>query len=74
VGYWYQAGNLSYKNLVNGIETRKDDIYSARFSIGFRIFRKMGIALVYTTYRADSNQLDFSRRYNFIGGSIIHEF
>jgi hypothetical protein len=74
VGYWYQAGNLSYKNLVNGIETRRDDIYSARFSIGFRIFRKMGIALVYTTYRADSNQLDFTRRYNFIGGSIIHEF
>jgi hypothetical protein len=74
VGYWYQTGNLSYKNLVDGIETRKDDIYSARFSIGFRIFRKMGIALTYTVYRADSNQLDFTRRYNFIGGSIIHEF
>lgn len=74
VGYWYQTGNLSYKNLGDGIETRKDDIYSARFSIGIRIFRKMGIALTYTTYRADSNQLDFTRRYNFIGGSIIHEF
>lgn len=74
VGYWYQAGNLSYKNLVDGIETRKDDIYSARFSISFRIFRKMGIALDYTIYRADSSQFDFTRRYNFIGGSIIHEF
>lgn len=74
VGYWYQAGDLSYKNLVDGTETRKDNIYSARFSIGIRIFRTMGIALVYTTYRADSNRLDFTRRYNFIGGSIIHEF
>lgn len=74
IGYWYRTGNLSYKNLVDGIETRKDDIYSASFSIGFRIFRKMGIALVYTIYRADSSQLDFTRRYNFIGGSIIHEF
>lgn len=74
VGYWYRAGDLSYKNLGDGIETRKDDIYSARFSIGVRIFRKMGIALTYTIYRADSNQLDFTRRYNFIGGSIIHEF
>jgi len=74
VGYWYRTGNLSYKNLVDGIETRKDNIYSSRFSIGFRIFRKVGIALVYTTYRADSNQLDFSQGYNFIGGSIINEF
>jgi hypothetical protein len=74
VGYRYRTGDLSYKNLGDGIETRKDDIYSSRFSISVRIFRKIGIELNYTIYRADSNQLDFTRNYNFIGGSIIHEF
>lgn len=74
VGYGYRIGNLSFKNLTDGLETRKDDIYSSSLSIAVRIFKKMGIALTYTTYRADSTLLDFTRRYNFIGGSIIHEF
>lgn len=74
VGYRYRTGNLSFKNLTDGIETRKDDYYSAGLFIGVRIFRNMGIALTYTVYRADSTLLDFTRRYNFIGGNIIHEF
>lgn len=74
IGYWYHSGYLSFKNLADGIETRKDDFYSSRFSIGFRLFKKIGFALNYTIYRADSNQLDFTRSYDFIGGSIIHEF
>jgi hypothetical protein len=74
VGYRYRRGNLSFKNLTDSIETRKDDYNSSNLSIGVRIFKKMGIALTYTIYRADSTQLDFTRKYNFIGGNIIHEF
>jgi hypothetical protein len=74
VGYNYRWGNLSFKSLIDGSVSRTDDFYRSSISIGFRIFRKMGIALAYTIYHADSTQLDFNRRYNFIGGNIIHEF
>lgn len=74
IGYDYRAGNLIFKSLVDGSKSRTDDFYSSSVSIGVRIFRKMGIALTYSIYRMNSTQLDFTRRYNLIGGNIIHEF
>jgi hypothetical protein len=74
VGYRYRTGRLSYKSLADGSEIRQDDYHSTSWSIGFRISRKMGIGLAYTLYRADSSLLAFTRKYNFIGGYITHEF
>jgi hypothetical protein len=74
IGCRYDRGALSFKKLGGGIETRSDDFEITEFSIGFRLFKKMGIALTYTIYSATSSQRDFSRSYRFIGGNIIHEF
>ncbi|NIM17548.1 MAG: hypothetical protein GTO45_36505 [Candidatus Aminicenantes bacterium] len=74
VGYDHRWGNLSFKSLLDGSVSRTDDFYRSSFSLAFRIFKKMGIVLDYTIYHADSTQLDFKRRYNFIGGKITHEF
>lgn len=74
IGYDYRAGNLYYKNLTDGNKTRADDFFASSVSMGVRLYKKMGIALTYTIYRLNSTQLDFTRRYNLIGGSIIHEF
>lgn len=74
LGCDYRAGNLIYRSLFDGSKTRTDDFYSSTVSFGVRIFRRMGIALTYTIYRMNSTQLDFTRKYNFIGGNIIHEF
>ncbi len=74
VGYEYRWGNLSFKNLTGGNVNRTDDFYRSSVSIGLRIFKKMGIALAYNIYYADSTQPGFTRKYSFIGGNIIHEF
>lgn len=74
IGYDYRAGNLIYKRLLDGSKTRSDDFSTSSLFIGVRIFRKMGIALTYTMYRMNSTIKDFNRKYNFIGGNIIHEF
>lgn len=74
IGYDYRKGNLIYRKLFDSSKTRTDDFYSSTFSLGVRIFRRMGIALTYTIYSMNSTQLNFTRKYNFIGGNIIHEF
>lgn len=74
VGYHHRWGNLSFKSLLDGSVSRTDDFYRSSFSLGLRIFKKMGIVLDYTVYNADSTQPDFKRRYHFIGGKITHEF
>ncbi|MCU0288827.1 MAG: hypothetical protein MUF15_20830 [Acidobacteria bacterium] len=74
IGYDYRAGNIYYKTLTDSNQTRADNFSASNISVGVRIYKKMGIAVNYTIYRLNSTQLDFTRRYNFIGGSIIHEF
>jgi outer membrane receptor protein involved in Fe transport len=74
MGYHYQVGMLSYKNLTDGRKTREDRFYTTAFYLGLRIFKRMGIGLEYRMYRSDSDVHEFLRNSDFIGGYFIHEF
>jgi len=67
-------GKISYENLISRTETRRDDFSSIAVNIGFKVFANIGIGLEYRVYRADSSLPEFSRRFDFIGGYVIHEF
>ncbi len=74
IGYEAQLGRMIYENLADGLKTRQDNIYSSAFSLGLRVFKNMGIGLEYRRYWSDSDQVDFTRNSDFIGGYLIHEF
>lgn len=67
-------GKIFYENLIARSETRRDDFSSFAVNIGFKLFADMGIGFEYRVYQADSSQPEFSRRFDFIGGYVIHEF
>jgi len=74
LGYNFQSGLMSYKDLEDSAIMRKDRMQRSRFFMGIKIFKKMGIGLEYSTYRVDSDIQDYSRGYNFIGGYITYDF
>lgn len=74
IGYRYFYGILAYKNLIDGLEMRRDNVERWSVILGVKIFKTIGIGLEYANYRADSDQVDFVRSYHFIGGYITHEF
>jgi hypothetical protein len=74
LGYKFQSGLLTYKNLEDSTIMRKDRIQLSRFFVGIKIFKKMGIGLEYSTYWVESEVQDYSRSYDFFGGYINYDF
>jgi hypothetical protein len=74
LGYNFQYGLMSYKDLEDSTIMRKDRMQRSRFFVGIKIFKKMGVGLEYSTYRVDSDEEDYSRSYDFIGGYITYDF
>ena len=74
LGYRFQSGLMSYKDLEDSAIMRKDRMQSSRFFVGIKIFNKMGIGLEYSTYQVESDEQDYSRGYDFFGGYITYDF
>jgi len=74
MGYKYQTGTLVYKNLEGSSIERQDRIQQSSLFFGIRLFKQMGIGLEYTIYKVESELLEWSRSYNFIGGYVTYDF
>ncbi len=74
IGCHYQTGQLLYRELESNAETRNDRIHRVNFLIGIRLFKKMGLGILYSTFRSNSSQEEFDQKHNFVGVYIINEF
>lgn len=74
VGYRHREGTLSYYRMSEDLLQRKDRLHDQVFSIGLRIFGDTTVGLEYHLYRVESADINFNRRYDFIGGTITYDF
>lgn len=74
VGYDYHVGRMTFRNLVDGALRRTDDTSSSTVTLGIRLFKNFGVGVQYVRFRGESDESNFSRSYEFIGGYVTHEF
>lgn len=74
IGYEYHVGRMTFRNLVDGAVRRTDDTSRSTVTLGIRLYKNFGIGVQYIRFRGESDELNFSRSYEFIGGYITHEF
>ena len=74
IGYDYHVGQMVFRNLVDGAVRRTDNTRRSTVTLGLRLYKNFGIGLQYIRFQGESDEFDFSRSYEFIGGYITHEF
>ncbi len=74
IGYEYHIGKMVFRNLSDGAVRRTDDTRRSAATFSVRMFKNLGIGLQYIRFQGESDESNFSRSYEFIGGYITHEF
>ena len=74
VGYDYHVGRMTFRNLVDGALRRTDNTSSSTVTLGIRLYKNFGIGVQYVRFQGESDEFNFSRSYEFIGGYVTHEF
>ena len=74
IGYDFHVGEMVFRNLVDSAVRRTDNTQSSTLTLAIRLYKNFGIGVQYIRFRGESDEFNFSRSYEFIGGYITHEF